>query len=155
MSGLSEFLGDSVRPVEVELRGADVSPLQLRDDPVAEALHQPLPLADLLGHLAQLAAQREAFGDRVGRDDDGRPALERVRERGAVAGAAGKLDSLPAERVTPPPRGIVSKRPRETGEQPDPELDAVLAEHGQTLLEQRHEPDVVRRSSPDDAPAIA
>src|ERR687892_84141 len=105
MSGLSEFLGDSVRPVEVELRGADVSPLQLRDDPVADA--------------------------------------------------AGKLDSLPAERVTPPPRGFVSKRPRETGEQPDPELDAVLAEHGQTLLEQRHEPDVVRRSSPDDAPAIA
>src|ERR671918_1315183 len=137
MSGLSEFLGDSVRPVEVELRGADVSPLQLRDDPVAKALHQPLPLADLLGHLAQLAAQREAFGDRVRSDDDGRTALERVRERAAVAGSAGKGDSLPAQHVATRTGGLVSKRPRETGEQPDPELDAVLAERGQTLLEQR------------------
>ena len=52
-----------------------------------------------LRHLAELGADREAFCERVGRDDGGVTAVERIRQAGLASGAAGELDGFAAQSV--------------------------------------------------------
>ena len=134
--------------VEIGLAPRRCPRLELRDEPVQVPVHDPLRIADPLGHLAELAAEREALGDRVGGDDGGGAAVERVGERGGVPRPPGELDRLAAQRVAALARVLVAERSREAGEQPDPKLDVLLAERGEPLLEQRHEPIVVARPAP-------
>jgi hypothetical protein len=117
----------------------------------ARSLSVPAPR----GHLAQLAAEREAFRERIGGDDGVSAAGEGVGEDIGVSRSAGELDGLPAQRVAAIPRALVAKRPRETGQKSGPELQIALWQRGQPFLEQRHEPIVGPGAHPDDPPPVA
>ena len=98
---------------------------------MVERVDDPLRVADPLSHVAKLAAERKALGDRIRGADGGATAVERVGESGGVSGAAGELDRLPAQPVAAIPRGLVAKRSSQAGEQPGPQLDVLLGERGE------------------------
>lgn len=119
------------------------------------ARHDALPVADPIGQSAQLAAQVEALRNRVGAEDGGGAAVERVRERSRVFHTAGEFDRPPAQMVAAIARWLVAQRPGQTGEKPGPQLDVLFAEGSQALLEEWHEPIVVSGPRPDESPTVA
>ena len=96
------------------------------------------------------ATSATVSGARIG----DRAAVERVRERRRVAGAAGELDGLPAQRVAPVARWLVAERRRRAGRAAARAARRLVAERGERLLEQRHEPVVVAGARLDDPPAV-
>jgi hypothetical protein len=70
----------------------------------------PFWVADLLGDLEELVAQREAFGRGIGSVDRGGTAIEGVGERARVSDPAGELDCFTAVGIAPVSGRLIAER---------------------------------------------
>ena len=101
---------------------------------MVERVDDSLPIADAFSHVRSSRASVTHSATMSGAIHGGQAAVERVSQRGGVAGLPGELDRLPAERVAARARRLVAQRAREAGEEPGPQFDVVLGERREALL---------------------
>jgi hypothetical protein len=116
--------------LEISFGPADLSERDLRYESVKEAMRNLLCVADASSYLDELAAEGEALGKGVRREDGGGAAVQRIGKSIGVAGSASKLDRLSTDRVAACSRVLISQRSPQAGEKSRPELDVVLGEDG-------------------------
>ena len=130
LDGLPELVGDATCRVEIDLRLADVSDDELRDEPVR------VPCQDTLRSPICSATSRSSLPSARHSATVSGAMMAAARPSSAYASAAG----FPVRRASSTasllslsrraPRGLVAQRPRQTGKEPGPELDVLLGERG-------------------------
>ncbi len=133
----------------------EVALLQQGHEPQHVPPDDPLRVAAPRGDVAQLAAERRGSRPSCPGRGSRRPGRRARTPARRAAGAAGELDALRRLSASLRARdGSPRSAPGEPREQPGAELDVLVAERGEPLLEQRHEPLVVAGPRPDDPPAV-
>ena len=147
--------GDIAQPLELELGCADLPAHDVRRELVNVSLDDRFPVANLLGHLAQLVSEHEEVANGVRRDDRPDSTVQRIREGSRISAPPRDLEGLPAQLVATHSRMLVAQGTCQAGEEPDPKLYVRLRKDSEPLFEQGHELLVTSSPSPDEAPPVA